>query len=73
MQRFPEGSWKLLGLSISSPLEEIAMTNKRKCSFLKSESGTISIIFALILPVLVAIVGAAVDYGRYTSARARTL
>ena len=49
------------------------MTNKRKCSFLKSESGTISIIFALILPVLVAIVGAAVDYGRYTSARARTL
>ena len=41
--------------------------------FHTNERGAISIIFALMLIMIVAIVGGAVDYGRYTSARLQTL
>ncbi len=49
------------------------MNEQERHKFLKSEAGSVAIVFAMILPILVAVMGAAVDFGRYTSARAHTL
>ncbi len=49
------------------------MRTKRVQSFCRDESGAIAIIFALAVTILVAVVGGAVDYNRYTSARSETL
>ena len=49
------------------------MRTKRVQSFCRDESGAIAIIFALTVTILVAVVGGAVDYSRYTSARSQTL
>ena len=41
-------------------------------SFAPDEQGTIAVIFALMLTIVVAMVGAAVDFGRWSSARIQT-
>jgi len=49
------------------------MRIKRVQNFHRDESGAIAIIFALMLVIIVAVVGGAVDYGRYLAARSQTL
>jgi hypothetical protein len=49
------------------------MTPKILSGFQSDRSGAIAIVFGLMLMILVAVVGGAVDYGRYVSARSQTL